>query len=87
MKLSNSIANKSYVITKITGEYKIRIRLLTLGIIKNTRITVLNKKADALIIQVRGTRIGISKKIADLIQVKEETKENERVEGCVCRKS
>ena len=73
MRLSEGEVGKEYVIDEINTEEKVKRRMLVLGIIKSTKIIILNKKINgALIIKVRGTRIGVSKNVADTVTIMEE---------------
>ena len=75
MRLSEGEVGKEYIIDEIEAEEKIKRRMLVLGIIKSTKILIINKKINgALIIKVRGTRIGVSKKVADTVTIREEEK-------------
>ena len=49
-----------------------------------TKITILNKRINGLIIKVRGTRLGIDKEISNFIKVRKEG-ENERIKPCFYR--
>lgn len=73
MFLSDGQVGKKYIIKSIFLEDKIKRRLQVLGLIKNTKIEILNKNFNnSLIFRVRGTRLAISKKIASAIRVEEE---------------
>ncbi len=70
MKLSEGQMNKDYIITKIKTDNSIKTRLQVLGLLKGTKIKILNKRINgALIIKIRGTRLGIDKGIANSIYV------------------
>ena len=76
MFLSDGQVGKKYIIKSIFLEDKIKRRLQVLGLIKNTKIEILNKNFNnSLIFRVRGTRLAISKKIASAIRVEEEWNE------------
>lgn len=89
MRLSEGEVGKEYVIDEINTEEKVKRRMLVLGIIKSTKIIILNKKINgALIIKVRGTRIGVSKNVADTVTIMEEEKvKNARDKISIYRKS
>lgn len=84
MKLSEGEINKEYIIEKINIEETIKIRLEVLGITKGTKVKILNKRMNkAIIIKVRGTKLGISKKIANYIVVREFKKVRNNIEICI----
>lgn len=70
MKLSECVINKQYTIDKIEIDNITKTRLQVLGILKKTRVVILNKRINgSIIIKVRGTRIGIDKEISNSIIV------------------
>lgn len=91
MKLSQVRTKEEYVIEKIEIDAITKTRLQVLGILKKTKIQILNKREDGLVIKVRGTRLGIDKQIADKIYVaqihKVERRTNEKVKHCFYRQS
>lgn len=72
MKLSEGIAGKIYAVEDAGLGLSLERRLEALGILRGTKLHVLNKKSHgALIIFVRGTRFAIGRSIAEHIQVEE----------------
>ena len=72
MFLSDGQVRKKYIIKSIFLEDKLKRRLQVLGLTKDTKIEILNKDfSNSLIFKVRGTRLAISKKIANSIKVEE----------------
>ena len=70
MTLSKGITNEEYIIEKISVDNITKNRLQVLGILKGTKIKVLNKRINgSIIVKVRGTRLGIDKQIADKINI------------------
>ena len=85
MNLLDIRTNEEYIIEKIEINEKLKNRLLILGIVKGTKVKVLNKKINNdVIIKIRGTRLGISKKIAESIDVKEEDRLNKHAKDKYC---
>lgn len=71
MNLLQAKTKEEYIIDDVLLYGKIKNRLLTFGIIKGSKIVVINKKfKSALIVRIRGTRLGISERIAKGIFVK-----------------
>lgn len=87
MNLSKGIINQEYIIKKIEIDNTTKARLQVLGILKKTKIVILNKRINgSIIIKVRGTRIGIDKEISNSIKIIGDDK-NEDIEPCFYRKS
>ncbi len=86
MNLSKGITNEQYIINNITTDSITKTRLQVLGILKGTKIIILNKRRSGVIIKVRGTRIGIDKKISNSINIRREEK-NGKLEPCIYRQS
>ncbi len=86
INLSEGITNEEYIIQSINVDKATKSRLQVLGILKETKIIILNKRINGLIIKVRGTRLGLDKEISKLIKIRE-VRENERVKPCFYRKS
>ena len=58
------------IIEEIKTDNITKIRLQVLGVIRGTKIEILNKRINgAIIIKVRGTRLGIDKEISNSIYV------------------
>lgn len=72
IKLSEGKTNEEYIIEKIENDDIIKKRLQVLGILKGTKVKILNKRVNgSIIIKVRGTRLGIDKQISNSIFVGE----------------
>ena len=70
MNLSEGITKEKYIIEEIQIDTTTKTRLQVLGIIKGTKIEILNKRINgSIIIKVRGTRLGIDKEISNSIYV------------------
>lgn len=73
MTLGDGTVGNSYHVKGFELPRQQEIRLAALGLTVGTSITVLNKKAHgAVIFNVRGTRLAVGKKMADLIQITDE---------------
>lgn len=73
MTLEEAVIQKNYKIKEIQIGGAIQRRLEALGMIKGTRITVLNRKKNGtLIYKIRGTRYAVGKGIAGNIEIQEE---------------
>lgn len=57
------------VIRKIIGNDKIRQHLAELGFVADARVTVVNKIAGNLILQVKDSRIALDKSMANRIMI------------------
>lgn len=85
MRLSKGITNEEYKIEKISTDNTTKNRLQVLGILKGTKIVILNKRINgSIMIKVRGTRLGIDKQISNSIEIREENK-NANIEPCFYR--
>lgn len=85
MNLSKGTTNEKYIIEEIKTDNITKTRLQVLGILKGTKIEILNKRVNgAIIIKVRGTRLGIDKEISKSIKIRKE-RENENLKPCFYR--
>lgn len=66
-----TLANKgdTVVIRKITGDDKIRQHLAELGLVVESRVTVVNEIKGNLIVQVKDGRIALDKSMANRIMI------------------
>ena len=91
MNLSETKINHEYIIDKINIDKCTSIRLQILGVLKGTHILVINKmKSGAIILKVRGTRLGIDKEVVNsitCISVENKGEKNEKSKYSVYRKS
>ena len=70
INLSQGTTNEKYIIEEIKIDHITKTRLQVLGILKGTKIEILNKRINgSIIIKVRGTRLGIDKEISNSIYV------------------
>ena len=73
INLLKCTTKEKYIIEEIKTDNITKIRLQVLGVIRGTKIEILNKRINgAIIIKVRGTRLGIDKEISNSIYVVEE---------------
>ncbi len=56
-------------IKKIVGRTEVRKHLEALGLIAGEEVTVISKLAGSLILNVRGTRIGLDQNLANYIMI------------------
>lgn len=85
MNLSKGTTNEKYIIEEIKTDDTTKTRLQVLGILKGTKIEILNKRVNgSIIIKVRGTRLGIDKEISKSIKIRKE-RENENLKPCFYR--
>lgn len=70
INLLKCTTKEKYIIEEIKTDNITKIRLQVLGVIKGTKIEILNKRINgSIIIKVRGTRLGIDKEISNSIYV------------------
>jgi len=60
---------ETVTIQRITGKDSVRQRLAELGCSVDTTVTVINEMAGNLILQVRDSRIGLDREMANRIMV------------------
>lgn len=84
INLSKGKTNEEYIIEKIESDKITKNRLQVLGILKGTKVKILNKRLTGLIIKVRGVRLGIDKEISNSIEIRKE-EENADLKPCICR--
>ena len=62
INLLKCTTKEKYIIEEIKTDNITKIRLQVLGVIRGTKIEILNKRINgAIIIKVRGTRLGINR--------------------------
>ena len=72
MTLAEGKANRRYIVCNSNLNQATEVRLKALGLTDGTSIEVLNnKRGGSVIFHVRGTRLAVGRKIAELIEVKE----------------
>jgi ferrous iron transport protein A len=72
MTLLNGQIGTVYIVRQLKLNDNTKRRLQALGLTEGTKVSVLNnKKNGSVIFKVRGTRLAIGARIADLILVKE----------------
>lgn len=69
LKLADGLKNNIYLVRKMDLPLKTAKRLEALGMTENAKITVLNKKKSAMIVEFRGTRFALSKSTAKNIDI------------------
>lgn len=74
MTLKQGKNNHTYQVLSINIELQLERRLEALGLTPGTHITILNNdKKGALTAKFRGTRFALGKRIADHIEIKEDS--------------
>lgn len=77
MNLSDTKINHEYIIQEINTDKCTKARLYSLGVLKGTKVKILNRRNNgATILKVRGTRLGIDKEITEAIEIAEKEKLN-----------
>lgn len=84
INLLEGITNETYIIENINIDNITKTRLQVLGVLKGTRVRILNKRINGVIIKVRGTRLGIDKEISNSIKIRKE-KRDENLKPCFYR--
>ena len=85
INLLKCTTKEKYIIEEIKTDNITKIRLQVLGVIRGTKIEILNKRINgAIIIKVRGTRLGIDKEISKSIKIRKESK-NANLKPCFYR--
>lgn len=75
MKLHEGEIGKTYTVYNVTVKVDINRRLESLGVNEMTSITLINKKGSGtVIINVRGTRLALGRKISEGIEIREALK-------------
>jgi len=73
MTLKDGQIGQNYIVKELKLEQVTRRRLEALGLIRGTKIEMLNQNTDgAVVFKVRGTRLAIGNKIAEAIHIEEE---------------
>lgn len=75
MTLEEAKINQEYIINEINIDKCTKSRLEVLGVLKGTKIKILNKRSNgAIIVKIRGTRLGLDKEVAQAINIDEKDK-------------
>ena len=69
MPLFLSKENETYIIRKITGDKKIRMRLESLGLVENKEIFLLSHTSQGSIILINDSRLALDRDITKNIMV------------------
>ncbi len=69
MPLTFAQINTRYVITRISGQDKVRTHLRNLGFVENETVSVLQSIQGNLIVEIKGIRVAIDKSLANRIMV------------------
>jgi len=72
MVLKDASIGNQYIVIDMRVNDSIKRRLQSLGMIHDTKLTILNcKKNGSIIFSVRGTRLAVGRKISEKIVVRE----------------
>ena len=72
MKLHEGEIGKTYIVYSVMVDDTITRRLEALGVNEMTPVTLMNKKGSGtVIIQVRGTRLALGRRISEGIEIRE----------------
>ena len=72
MKLHEGEIGKTYIVYSVMVDDTITRRLEALGVNEMTPVTLMNKKGSGtVIIKVRGTRLGLGRRISEGIEIRE----------------
>lgn len=69
MPLTLAVIGEELIIKRIGGNAEVRIHLQNLGFVSGTVVTVVSSMGGNLIVNVKNTRIAISKEMAQKIMV------------------
>ncbi len=69
MPLTLAVIGEELIIKRIGGNAEVRIHLQNLGFVSGTAVTVVSSMGGNLIVNVKNTRIAISKEMAQKIMV------------------
>lgn len=69
MPLTMAKAGDTVTIRKITGKDEVRLHLAELGFVVDSQVTIVNKIAGNLIVQVKESRLALDKTMANRIMI------------------
>lgn len=69
MPLTFAQMNTQYIITKITGQDKVRTHLRDLGFVENETVSVIQSIQGNLIVEIKGIRVALDKSLANRIMI------------------
>ena len=78
LKLDEAAKNGIYFVSGLNLPVKTAKRLEALGMTSGAKITVLNKKNSALVVEFRGTRFALGKSIAKNIYINKQEAAGEK---------
>ena len=75
MRLCDGKTDRAYRVEEIRIAGRLGLRLEALGLTPRARVSVIGgRKRGSIMVKVRGTRLAIGRRIAEGIQVREETR-------------
>ncbi|MBQ1315590.1 MAG: ferrous iron transport protein A [Erysipelotrichaceae bacterium] len=69
MPLSLAQAGEVNIIKRVTGKPEVKSHLETMGFVSGAEITVINEIAGNLIVNIKETRVAVSKEMAQKIMI------------------
>lgn len=69
MVLSMMPSDKDRIIHAIAGEGEVRMHLETLGFVPGTKVRIVSRNGDNLIVSVRGSRVALDGALAEFVIV------------------
>ena len=69
MPLTLAVIGEEYIIKRIGGNAEIRAHLQNLGFVPGAVVIVVNSLGGNLIVNIKGTRVGVSKAMAEIITI------------------
>ncbi len=69
MVLAQGESGKNYIIKAITGEGETRLHLEGMGFVPGSRITVVSRLGQNLIVSVKGSRVALDRSLLECVVV------------------
>lgn len=69
MVLTEGRNGKSYIIKAVTGEGETRLHLEGMGFVPGTRMTVVSRMGQNMIVNVKGSRVALDENLAKCVMI------------------
>ena len=69
MVLTQGKSGKNYIIKAVPGEGEVRLHLEGMGFVPGSKIAVVSRMGENLIVNVKGTRVALDRNLAECVVV------------------
>lgn len=69
MVLTQGSNGRNYIIKAVTGEGEVRLHLEGMGFVPGTKLTVVSRMGQNLIVNVKGSRVALDENLAKCVMI------------------